>query len=150
MAPEKNDKRAKDEPEFLYVRSNLNGDAVALHEIDPAHPGGSVMVAGNLPAKVAPTSFVRERLRDHWLVEVDDADDRKRADEIAASRLGTEEAPKGDLDQLGAGEVDKRDWPGSKPTPAEVASGSKADAKDAKPMPRGQATPLAPADEVRG
>jgi hypothetical protein len=82
-------KAAQDDREFLYVRSALDDNRVALHEIDPLHPGGSVIVAGDLVAKVGRTAYVMSRLRENWLEEADDADkdEIKRADEMAQQKI---------------------------------------------------------------
>lgn len=119
MATQREDKDKKDAPEFLYVRSNLDGNEVALHEVDPAHPGGSVLVAGTNVEKVGDTPFVRSRLRDRWLVEAkgDRKGDRKGADERAKAREGmlsaelavTGEAPERD-EADGTGVPDERNW----------------------------------------
>ena len=74
---------AADVPKFLYVQSALDGDAVAIHEVDDAHPGGSVIVAGDMVVKVGNTPFVQDRLRAGWLEEV--SGDRQ-ADEWAKQR----------------------------------------------------------------
>lgn len=73
-------------PEFFYVRSNLDENRVALHEVDAKHPGGSVIVAGNTPVKVGNTKFVRDRLRDGFLVEVSGDKATRMADKAAAER----------------------------------------------------------------
>jgi hypothetical protein len=106
-----------DGPEFVYVRSNLDNNRVALHEIDPAHPGGSVMVARNMGTqKVGNTALVRARLRDQWLVEDTSADGKKEADKAAETR---EEYLTGIADRGAVASeafVDNRTWPGAEPT----------------------------------
>jgi hypothetical protein len=98
------------EPTYLYVRSNLDGDDVALHEVDDKHPGGSVIVAGQNVEKVADTAFVRSRLRDRWLVEVKGSEGKKGADDRAKARteMLSATAPS---DAAGTGEpLDEDEW----------------------------------------
>lgn len=108
-------------PEFVYVKSGFNNNRVVLHEIDPAHPGGSVLVAGDKPTKVGNTAMVRERIRSQWLVEVTEGAEKKKADERLEARMEMIETT------LGAGEsalnaqfADTREWPGAEPTQDEV------------------------------
>jgi hypothetical protein len=75
-----------EEQQYLYVKSALDDDRVALHEVDDAHPGGSAIVAGDLVAKVGDTAMVRSRLRDRWLVEVSGGEETKKADKWADER----------------------------------------------------------------
>jgi hypothetical protein len=97
MAPSK----AKDEgPEFFYVRSALDENRVALHEVDEKHPGGSVLVAGKNPVKVGNTKFVKDRLRDGFLVEVSGDRARKQADKMAADRAEMFPVDTGDEDEM--------------------------------------------------
>jgi hypothetical protein len=77
---------AEDEVKFLYVKSAFPDDRVALHEVDDLHPGGSVIVAGKIVAKVADTPFVRLRLRDRWLVEASESKEKSAADKWADER----------------------------------------------------------------
>lgn len=108
-------------PEFVYVRSNFDNDRIALHEIDVAHPGGSAVVARNHgTVKVGNTAAVRARLRDQWLVEDTSSEGKKSADEAADKRVESLEA-QGDSGASFADEfADKREWPGTEPTPEEV------------------------------
>ncbi len=76
-----------DAPEFLYVTSARDDDRVVLHEVDDAHPGGSVLVAGDMVRKVAPTALVLAALRDPLgLTEVRNAKNQKSADEFLDMR----------------------------------------------------------------
>jgi hypothetical protein len=86
--------KAKDEGNFLYVRSARGDDRVALHEIDVAHPGGSVVVAGDRVVKVGNTAMVQDALRRDQLTEDGiDADGRKAADEFADRMVHGRPAP---------------------------------------------------------
>jgi hypothetical protein len=78
------------EPKFIYVKGNRNDGRVALSEVDEAHPGGSVFVAHRMVRKVAKTAFVNDQLHDGALVETDDADDKKEADEFLKRLLESE------------------------------------------------------------
>jgi hypothetical protein len=75
-----------EEPQFLYVRSARDDNRVALHEVDEAHPGGSVLVAGDMVRKVADTSYVRAQIRENQLMEVKDAKSKSSADKWLADR----------------------------------------------------------------
>lgn len=77
-------------PKFLYVKGNRNDGRVALSEVDDAHPGGSVFIAHRMVRKVAKTAFVNDQLHDGFIVETDDADDKKEADEFLKSLLASE------------------------------------------------------------
>jgi hypothetical protein len=66
---------------YIYVESARNDNRVALSEVDPAHPNGSVLVAGNTgPRKVAHTPFVAMRLREGEIREVSESKGKKSAD----------------------------------------------------------------------
>ena len=108
-------------PEFLYVRSNFDNDRIALHEIDPAHVGGSAVVARNHgTVKVGNTAAVRARLRDQWLVEDMSAEGKKAADKAAEEKVEALEA-EGDRGAAFADQfADNREWPGTEPTAEEV------------------------------
>jgi hypothetical protein len=108
-------------PEYVYVRSNFDNDRLALHEIDPAHPMGSAVVARNHgTVKVGNTAMVRARLRDQWLVEDTSAEGKKHADE--ALKVREEELDNtGDRGAALAEQfADNRKWPGAEPTKEEV------------------------------
>lgn len=140
--------QANDEPQFLYVRSARDDNRVALHEVDDAHPFGSVLVAGDACVKVGDTALVRAQLREGELEEVKGASDRKDADKALEDRQKAfEEAgmatpsrvagdrpvaneglePNEESGDLGGGLVDPaRAGTGSQPTEEEEAYGDKA------------------------
>ena len=107
-------------PDVLYVKSGFDNNRIALHEIDPAHPGGSVVVAGDKPTKVGNTAMVRARLRDQWLVEVSGEGVHKEADKRAENRVKMIESSLGNETAVSEQFADTRTWPGSEPTADEV------------------------------
>lgn len=153
---------ANDEPQFLYVQSALEGNRVALHEVDDAHPFGSVLVAGDNVVKVGDTAFVRAQLREGALTEVRNASDKKDADKAQEERekayrdagllqpstvagdrpvVNEDLEPNEETGDLGGGLVDpSRAGTGSQPTSEEKDKG--ADASTAA-----ESTPVANSDE---
>lgn len=82
-------------PGYMYVESARSDNRVALHEVDEAHPGGSVIVSRNSgPRKVAKTPFAMMRLRENELREVTKSGAKKIA-EMHAKRA-VEENPEPD------------------------------------------------------
>lgn len=159
---------ANDEPQFLYVQSALEGNRVALHEVDDAHPFGSVLVAGDRVEKVGDTAFVRAQLREGALTEVRDAADKKAADKAMDERTKAfEEAglmqpsrvagdrpvvnedlePNEEDGNLGGGLVDpSRAGTGSQPTSEEKDKGEDAStASESTPVANSDKSSNAPA-----
>lgn len=93
------------ESQYLYVKGNRDDGRVAISEVDDAHPGGSIFVAHRMTRKAAKTAFVMEKLRGVHpdLVETDDADDIKEADEFLGNLMELEAA-----DARAAGVVSER------------------------------------------
>jgi hypothetical protein len=151
------DKAVNDEPQYLYVQSARDDNRVALHEVDDAHPFGSVLVAGDNVEKVADTALVRAQLREGELVEVRDAADRKAADKsyderrkafeeagmaapsvVAGDRPVANEGrdPEAEDGNLGGGLVDpSRAGTGSQPTAEEREKGGDASSAQESPAP---------------
>lgn len=73
----------------IQVMSARGDNRVALHELDPAHPGGEAFVAGNLVVEVAPTAFVNQRIREGELKLAGDADVKAFAEQQALAKAQT-------------------------------------------------------------
>jgi hypothetical protein len=91
--------KQRDANKTIWVRSARDDNRVAAHEVDPAHPGGSIMVAGDLVVEAAPTAFVEAQIRAEALEEVTDSKDieaaRKRREEIREANAITGTAAPG-------------------------------------------------------
>lgn len=122
-------KAANDQGEVLYVRSGRDDNRVALHEIDPAHPGGSVIVAGEECRKVGNTALVLDQLRKGELEECDGEADIKAADKHADERVKAfgETGVAQDRPESRSDAYREANPPqGSQPTPEEVAASQEA------------------------
>lgn len=85
MPPASKAKEANND-KYMYVRSTTGDNRVAFHEVDDAHPGGSVIVAGPGVVKVGRTPFALARVRERALAEVKDSGERSKADKAAKAR----------------------------------------------------------------